>query len=63
MANKPTPKSMKRGFIKQAIKRPGALTKLVGGKPSDNPGKVAKLAKGGGRAGQEARFYENVLKK
>lgn len=52
-----------KNFIKKAIKRPGALTRLVGGKPSANPGKVAQLAKGGGRAGEEARFYENVLKK
>jgi hypothetical protein len=49
-------------FIQEAIKRPGALTKRVGGKPSDKPGKVAKLAKKGGLAGQQARFYENVLK-
>jgi hypothetical protein len=52
----------KKKFIQEAIKRPGALTKRVGGKPSDKPGKVAKLAKKGGLAGQQARFYENVLK-
>lgn len=56
-------KGMKRGFIKNAIKRPGALTAAVGGKPSKNPGKVAALEKKPGRVGQEARFYENVLKK
>jgi hypothetical protein len=49
-------------FIAEAIKRPGALTKRVGGKPSDKPGKVAKLAKKPGLPGQQARFYENVLK-
>lgn len=52
----------KKKFIQEAIKRPGALTKRVGGKPSDKPGKVAKLAKKPGLAGQQARFYENVLK-
>jgi hypothetical protein len=52
----------KKNFIAGAIKRPGALTKRVGGKPSDKPGKVAKLAKKSGLAGQQARFYENVLK-
>jgi hypothetical protein len=52
----------KRKFIQEAIKRPGALTKRVGGKPSNKPGKVAKLAKKSGLAGQQARFYENVLK-
>jgi hypothetical protein len=52
----------KENFIKGAIKRPGALTKRVGGKPSDKPGKVAKLAKKPGLAGEQARFYENVLK-
>jgi hypothetical protein len=52
----------KKKFIADAIKRPGALTKRVGGKPSEKPGKVAKLAKKGGLAGEQARFYQNVLK-
>lgn len=52
-----------KNFIKKAIKRPGALTAAVGGKPSANPGKVAALAKQKGRTGQEARFYKNVLAK
>jgi hypothetical protein len=52
----------KKKFIQGAIKRPGALTKRVGGKPSTHPGKVAKLEKKSGLAGQQARFYENVLK-
>lgn len=50
-------------FIAQAIKRPGALTKAVGGKPSANLGKVRAMAKGGGRQGAQARFYLNVLRK
>ena len=50
-------------FIKDAIKRPGALTARVGGKPSKNKSKVKKLAKQGGLAGEQARFYENVLAK
>ena len=53
----------KGNFIKGAIKRPGALTAKVGGPPGKNPGKVAALAKGGGKAGQEARFFQNVLNK
>ena len=53
---------MAKKFIQQAIKRPGALTKRVGGKPSEHPGKVAKLEMKGGLAGQQARFYTNVLK-
>lgn len=53
---------MAKKFIQSAIKRPGALTKRVGGKPGSNPGKVAKLAKKSGLAGEQARFFENVLK-
>lgn len=53
---------MAKKFIQNAIKRPGALTKRVGGKPSSHPGKVAKLAKKSGLAGEQARFYQNVLK-
>jgi hypothetical protein len=52
----------KKKFISGAIKRPGALTKRVGGSPSEHPKKVAKLEKKSGLAGQQARFYENVLK-
>ena len=49
----------KKKFI---IKRPGALTKLVGGAPSKNLGKVRKLAnKAKGLAGKQARFFLNVL--
>ena len=49
-------------FIAAAIKRPGALTSAVGGKPSQHLAQVRKLAKTGGRQGAEARFYLNVLK-
>lgn len=49
-------------FIKQAIKKPGALTKAVGGKPSKNLSKVRAMAKKGGKQGARARFYLNVLK-
>lgn len=50
-------------FIQKAIKRPGALTKLVGGAPSKNIGKVKKIAKEKGLPGQQARFFLNVLNK
>lgn len=51
-------------FIQGAIKRPGALTAAVGGKPSANMGKVRKLAASGStRQKREADFYLNVLRK
>lgn len=51
-------------FIANAIKRPGALTAAVGGKPSQNMGKVRALAANGStRQKREADFYLNVLKK
>lgn len=54
---------MAKNFIKKAIKRPGALTKAVGGAPAKNLAKVKKLAQGGSkRTAREARFYLNVLK-
>lgn len=49
-------------FIQKAIKRPGALTKKVGGPPSENLEKVRKLAKVKGRTGAQARFFLNVLR-
>lgn len=52
----------KKKFIKKAIKRPGALTKAVGGPPSKNLSKVRKMAKGNSKQAQRARFYLNVLK-
>ena len=51
-------------FIAGAIKRPGALTSAVGGKPSKNMGKVRALAKSGStQQKREADFYLNVLRK
>jgi hypothetical protein len=50
-------------FIAGAIKRPGALTAAVGGKPSQNMGKVDQLAQSGTtQQKREANFYKNVLK-
>lgn len=51
-----------QNFIASAIKRPGALTAAVGGKPSQHMAIVKRLAAGSGRTAREARFYENVLK-
>lgn len=51
-------------FIQGAIKRPGALTAAVGGKPSKNMGKVRQLAKSGSpQQKREANFYLHVLRK
>lgn len=49
-------------FIQGAIKRPGALTKAVGGKPSKHLAMVKQLANGSGRQAKEAQFYLNVLR-
>lgn len=49
-------------FIQRAIKRPGALTKRVGGPPGKHVGAVRRLAKGGGLAAKQANFYLNVLR-
>ena len=48
-----------------AIKRPGALTAAVGGKPSKHLAMVRQLAKGSGGPlkQKEASYYLNVLKK
>ena len=52
-----------KDFIKGAIKRPGALTKEVGVKPSDKSSKVKKLAKDGTPLQKkQANFFLNVLK-
>jgi hypothetical protein len=51
-------------FIQQAIKRPGALTKAVGGKPGANLGKVKHLATHGTTLQKrQANFYLHVLRK
>jgi len=56
---------MAQKFISSAIKRPGALTAAVGGKPSKHLAMVKQLAngKGGPLKQKEASYYLNVLKK
>lgn len=56
---------MAQNFIKSAIKRPGALTEAVGGKPSKHLAMVRQLAKGSGGPlkQKEASFYLNVLRR
>lgn len=56
---------MAQKFIANAIKRPGALTAAVGGKPSKHLAMVRQLAagKGGPLKQKEASFYLNVLRK
>ena len=57
-------KRKSKNFIQDAIKRPGALTKLVGGKPSEHLGKVKQIAKSGTPLQKrQASFYLNVLRK
>jgi hypothetical protein len=56
-------KRRKRRFIQKAIKRPGALTRDVGGPPGKNIAKVRRLAKSGTTAQKRrASFYLNVLR-
>lgn len=52
----------RRRFIARAVKRPGALTRAVGGPPSKNLGRVRALARRRDRTGRQARFYLNVLR-
>ena len=53
----------KKNFIQKAIKRPGALTKAVGGKPSEHLSKVKELMKSGTPLQKkQASFYMNVLR-
>jgi len=56
---------MAQKFISSAIKRPGALTAAVGGKPSKHLAMVKQLAngKGGPLKQKEASFYLSVLRK
>jgi hypothetical protein len=56
---------MAQKFISSAIKRPGALTAAVGGKPSKHLAMVKQLAngKGGPLKQKEASFYLQVLRK
>ena len=54
---------MKKKFIQKAIKRPGALTKEVKGKPGKNISKVKEIAKSGTELQKrQANFYLNVLR-
>jgi hypothetical protein len=53
---------IKRKFIAKAIKRPGALTKRAKSKGKSVAGEAAADEHKSGLAGQQARFYENVLK-
>lgn len=56
---------MAKNVIAGAIKRPGALTAAVGGKPSKHLAMVRSLAAGSGGLlkQKEASFYLNVLRK
>lgn len=56
---------MAKNVIAGAIKRPGALTAAVGGKPSKHLAMVRQLAAGSGGPlkQKEASFYLNVLRK
>jgi hypothetical protein len=52
----------KKDGIKAGIKRPGALTAVVGGKPSENKAAVRNLAKNGtALQKKEANYFLNVL--
>ena len=52
----------KKHFIKDAIKRPGALTARAKEHGKSVAGEAAADVHKSGLAGQQARFYENVLK-
>ena len=58
----PLTKLAKGGFIKGAIKHPGALRAQLGAKPGKPipAAKLAKAAKAGGKLGQRARFAETL---
>jgi hypothetical protein len=55
--------SDKAHFIKAAIKRPGALTARAEGNGESVAGEAAKDEHAKGLKGQQARFYNHVLKK
>jgi len=56
-------KKKAKKFIQGAIKRPGALTKLVGGEPGKNIAKVRKIAESGTPLQKrQANFFLKVLK-
>lgn len=54
----------KRNFIKDAIKKPGALRKQLGVKAGKkiSAKKLAAAAKKGGKLGQRARFAQTLAK-
>ena len=53
----------KKDFIQKAIKRPGALSEKVGGKPSEHMGRVRKIAKEGTPLQRrQANFFLHVLR-
>jgi hypothetical protein len=54
----------KGGFIKEAIKKPGALRKSLGVKKGEKipPAKLAKAAKAPGKMGQRARLAQTLKK-
>lgn len=55
---------MAKNFISSAIKRPGALTSAVGGKPSKHLAAVRQLSKDGTPLEKkQAGFYLNVLRR
>jgi hypothetical protein len=53
---------MAEKFIQHAIKRPGALTARAERNGKSVAGEAAAHQHKSGLAGQQARFYENVLK-
>ena len=57
-------KKAKGGFIKEAIKKPGALRKSLGGKKGEKipAKKLAAAAKAPGKMGQRARLAQTLKK-
>jgi hypothetical protein len=57
-------KKKKGGFIKDAIKKPGALRKSLGVKKGEKipASKLAKAAKAPGKMGQRARLAQTLKK-
>jgi hypothetical protein len=55
---------MKKKWISEAIKKPGALRKAMGVKKGETipAGKLAKAAKAGGKMGQRARLAQTLKK-
>jgi hypothetical protein len=55
---------MAKNWIKDAVKKPGALRKSLGVKSGDTipAGKLAKAAKAPGKLGQRARLAETFKK-